>query len=71
MNVDVGANSVVTGAGSLGGAIRFETVEAADLLADGENLAQNSNGAMVAMLTPIKQQPLLWSCRWVRCFRLF
>lgn len=37
VNVDVGANSVVTGAGSLGGAIRFETVEAADLLADGEN----------------------------------
>lgn len=37
VNVDVGSNSVVTGAGSLGGAIRFETVDAADLLADGEN----------------------------------
>ncbi len=37
VNVDVGSNSVVTSAGSLGGAIRFETVDAADLLADGEN----------------------------------
>ena len=37
VNIDVGSNSVVTGAGSLGGAIRFETVDAADLLAEGEN----------------------------------
>ncbi|TDQ59603.1 hemoglobin/transferrin/lactoferrin receptor protein [Mesocricetibacter intestinalis] len=32
VDIDVGANSVATGAGSLGGSIKFETVDAADLL---------------------------------------
>ncbi|MFC0322082.1 TonB-dependent receptor domain-containing protein [Gallibacterium melopsittaci] len=37
VDIDVGSNSIINGAGSLGGAIRFETVDAADLLRQGEN----------------------------------
>ncbi|WP_044469893.1 TonB-dependent receptor domain-containing protein [Mannheimia massilioguelmaensis] len=37
VDIDVGSNSVATGAGSLGGSIKFETVEAADMLEDGQN----------------------------------
>ncbi|MBF1222380.1 MAG: TonB-dependent receptor [Haemophilus influenzae] len=38
VDIDVGSNSVVTGAGSLGGSIKFETVDAADMLEEGQNL---------------------------------
>ena len=38
VDIDVGANSVANGAGSLGGAIRFETVDAADMLENGQNI---------------------------------
>lgn len=50
VDVDVGSNSVVAGAGSLGGSIKFETVEAADLLEEDRNIgaklkyAYGSNG---------------------------
>lgn len=50
VDIDVGSNSVATGAGSLGGSIKFETVDAADLLDEGENFggkvkyAYGSNG---------------------------
>ncbi|MDU8924820.1 TonB-dependent receptor [Pasteurellaceae bacterium LIM206] len=50
VDIDVGANSVVTAAGSLGGSIKFETVDAADLLEQGEKFggkvkyAWGSNG---------------------------
>ena len=37
-DIDVGANSIASGAGSLGGSIKFETVDAADLLEDGQNI---------------------------------
>lgn len=37
VDIDVGANSVATGAGSLGGSIKFETVDAADMLEEGQN----------------------------------
>lgn len=38
VDIDVGANSIASGAGSLGGSIKFETVDAADLLEDGQNI---------------------------------
>ncbi|WP_032092344.1 MULTISPECIES: TonB-dependent receptor domain-containing protein [Pasteurellaceae] len=50
VDIDVGSNSVATGAGSLGGSIKFETVDAADLLEEGRNVgaklkyAYGSNG---------------------------
>lgn len=50
VNIDVGANSIANGAGSLGGSIKFETVDASDLLEQGENFggkvkyAYGSNG---------------------------
>ncbi|OOF45922.1 TonB-dependent receptor domain-containing protein [Rodentibacter trehalosifermentans] len=37
VDIDVGSNSVVAGAGSLGGSIKFETVDAADMLEEGQN----------------------------------
>ena len=37
VDIDVGANSVTSGAGSIGGAIKFETVDAADMLKEGQN----------------------------------
>ncbi|AAU37123.1 TonB-dependent receptor domain-containing protein [[Mannheimia] succiniciproducens] len=37
VDIDVGSNSVSTGAGSLGGSMKFETVDAADMLEEGEN----------------------------------
>ncbi|TDQ59604.1 hemoglobin/transferrin/lactoferrin receptor protein [Mesocricetibacter intestinalis] len=37
VDIDVGANSVATAAGSLGGSIKFETVDAADLLEQGRD----------------------------------
>lgn len=37
VDIDVGSNSIAAGAGSLGGAIRFETVDASDLLETDEN----------------------------------
>ena len=50
VDIDVGSNSVATGAGSLGGSIKFETVDAADMLEEGQNFggkvkyAYGSNG---------------------------
>lgn len=50
VDIDVGSNSVATGAGSLGGSIKFETVDAADMLEDGKDFggkvkyAYGSNG---------------------------
>lgn len=38
VDIDVGANSIAGGAGSLGGSIKFETADAADLLEDGQNI---------------------------------
>ena len=38
VDIDVGANSIASGAGSLGGSMKFETVDAADLLEDGQNI---------------------------------
>lgn len=37
VDIDVGSNSVASGAGSLGGSIKFETVDAADMLEEGQN----------------------------------
>ncbi|TCP94864.1 hemoglobin/transferrin/lactoferrin receptor protein [Cricetibacter osteomyelitidis] len=37
VDIDVGGNSIATGAGSLGGSMKFETVDASDMLEDGEN----------------------------------
>ncbi|OOF71515.1 TonB-dependent receptor domain-containing protein [Rodentibacter caecimuris] len=37
VDIDVGSNSVVAGAGSLGGSIKFETIDAADMLEEGQN----------------------------------
>ena len=37
VDIDVGSNSVATGAGSLGGSIKFETVDAEDMLEEGQN----------------------------------
>lgn len=37
VDIDVGSNSVATGAGSLGGSIKFETVDASDMLEEGQN----------------------------------
>lgn len=37
VDIDVGSNSVATGAGSLGGSIKFETVDAEDMLEEGRN----------------------------------
>lgn len=37
VDIDVGGNSIATGAGSLGGSIKFETVDASDMLEEGEN----------------------------------
>lgn len=50
VDIDVGSNSVVAGAGSLGGSIKFETVDASDMLEEGQNFggkvkyAYGSNG---------------------------
>ncbi|OOF57340.1 TonB-dependent receptor domain-containing protein [Rodentibacter myodis] len=37
VDIDVGANSVTTAAGSLGGSVKFETVDAEDMLEKGQN----------------------------------
>ncbi|HBO39182.1 MAG TPA: TonB-dependent receptor, partial [Pasteurellaceae bacterium] len=37
VDIDVGSNSVASAAGSLGGSMKFETVDAADMLEEGQN----------------------------------